>query len=159
VPSDISYCSPCTQAHTCFSVHCSKFDMQLQLRSLKRGVEQKDHFTSPAGSATALPFSWQRKTFSLPTTITPSSFSNDLLLVVTLLVGAIDCWSLSAALCLYSSCHSVFPDYFICLSSSALCLPVLLSCLPNLQILDSPSLGRSSRKNWNRSSKKSVEEL
>lgn len=147
-----------TRAHTCFSVHCSKLVMQLQPRSLKRGVEQKDHFTSPAGSATALPFSWQQNTFSLPTTKMPSSFSNDLLLVVPFLVGAIDCQSLSAALCIYSSCHSVFPDDFVCLSSNTLCLPVL-SCLPNLQSLDSPSVGRSLSKIVTDRAKKSVEEL
>lgn len=148
---------PCTRTHTCCSAHCSKLVTELQLRSLKRGVEQKDHFTSPAGSTTALPFSWQRNTFSLPTTIMPSSFSNDVLLVVPFLVIAIDCWSLSAALCIHSSCHSVFPDDLICLSSSTLCLPVLLSCLPNLQILDSPSLGRSLRKIGTDQAKTSVE--
>lgn len=133
-----------TPAHTCFSVHGSELVTELQLRSLKRGVEQKDHFMSPAGSTTALPFSWQSYTFSLPATIMPSSFSNDILLVVPFLVIAIDCWNLSAALCIHSSCRSVLPDDFICLSST-LCLPVLLSCLPNLHILDSPLLGRSLR--------------
>lgn len=91
---------PCTHAHTCFPVRCSKLITQLQWGSSKRAVEQKDHFTSPAGSTTALPISWQCNTFSLPATIMPSSFSNDLLLVVPFLVGAIDCWSPSGALCI-----------------------------------------------------------
>lgn len=61
------------------------------------------------------------------------------LLLVPFLVIAIDCWSLRVALCVHFSCHSLFPDDFIH------CLPALLSCLSNLQILGSPSFGRSLR--------------
>lgn len=71
---------------------------------------EQDHFTSPAG-----PFAMAEQDICvLANHHNAQVLFIDPFLVVAFLVIAIDRCSLRAALCIHCSCHSLFPDDFIC---------------------------------------------
>lgn len=147
--SALSGCSPCTGARSRLRAPL-KSGTQLQPRSRQHRAEQQDHFTPPAGS-----FAMAAQHIFRANHYNAQVLFIDLFLIVPFLVIAIDCCSPRVALCIHSSCPSVSRWFHPV--SSTLCLPALLSCLSNLQILDSPSFGRSLRNIGTDQAKTSVE--